>query len=378
MRRNFSLELFAIFCTNFLVLKSVAKNRSFALRKLLCVRALSMILSNTMFLLLTFSICLASYADEKKFLLALIDFADETPNKMAIMPNEKTEDSKASLSEVMKIVRDITEKSELFELLPHKAVAEVMNTQIGKEAAARRFDQFSAVRLGKVLGVDAILTGEIVQFEKNVIKKDFFINGLDFSNRIEDVVIKARLINAHTGKKLAEITGTGNADENLLETISAVITNRLSYGFQQAVTKSTLIILKELESANIIIDKEHTPINNAQIIAESSSFTVIKTEGKYIYINAGRNKDVSIMDLFVVLKGGDAGGLTPAVVYRVLKVDPDSSQLLLVESTEAQGAVRVGAKVKRKTRGAAVKYESSTKLQNNETKKPKRQSQKSK
>jgi uncharacterized OB-fold protein len=307
--------------------------------------------------LILIMLCPLSQADEKKILVALIDFTDETPNKMAITIDEKTESNKIHMSKVMKIVRESTEKSGLFELMPYKNVAEAMNTQIGKEATARRYDRFSAVRLGKILEVDAILTGEIIQFDKNIIPKDFNINGLDFSKRINDVVIRARLINAYSGEEIVGVIGVGDADENVLEAISATITNKLSAGFLRAVNISILQILRGFESADIRIEKENdaTRYRPDRSVAESAYYSVIQTEGNYIYINAGRNKDVSIADLFNILKDDGAGNLKLAAIYSVSMVETDFSRLILVESKEALEKVNVGDKVQRKTRGAVMK-----------------------
>ena|GEM_PF-3120737 len=298
--------------------------------------------------LFAFLFCSFSQADESKILIALVDFADETPNKMALNPDRPTEATKVNLPKVMQIVRELTENSGLFELLPQETVAEAMKTQIGKEAAARRYDRFSAARLGKALVVDAILTGEVIQFEKNVVAKDFTINGLDFSKRIDDVVIRVRLINAYNGVELANITGSGDADENVLESMSAAITNRLSAGFQQATINSMQKILGELESAEIKIDKEYTPFQLSQNNAETMSFIVVKTEGKNIYINAGFDKGVLIADLYIIVK--EKGAMNPEAVYSVSKVGRDSSQLVLVEPNDAEGRVNVGDRVQRKAR----------------------------
>ena len=309
----------------------------------MCKRLISVLL----FMLL---ICTSSLANEKKPIVALIDFADETPNKMAINPDDKVDVNKVYLSEVMQVIRDLTIKSELFELLPHNTVANVMKTQIGKEAIARRYDRFSSVRLGKLLGVDAILTGEILQFEKNVISKNFAIEGLDFSNRVADVVIRAKLINAYNGDRIAEVTGSGNADENVLNTMTAALTNKLSSGFLSATNRSAQHILLELKLADIRINKNQASLPRNQSTAAITDITVVKAEGNYIYINAGRNKDISLADLFNILKIDNAGDFRPVAVYRVSKVEPDSSQLVLVEPTGIQGTIRVGDKVVKKTR----------------------------
>ena len=199
-------------------------------------------------------LCPAGYAAEKKILAALIDFADGTPNKMSLTADENFELSNAHLAEVRQIIRESTEKSGLFELLPRETVAEAMNTQIGIDAVARRYDRFSAARLGKMLGVDVILTGEIVHFGKDTVSGNLTISGLDFSDRTDDVIIKAQLINAHNGEELANVTGRGTASENVLDTMSAAAANRLSTGFLQATRASILRILREFETVDIKIE----------------------------------------------------------------------------------------------------------------------------
>ena len=307
-------------------------------------------LASALVLLLLVSLCSPSLAGNKKIFAALIDFSDETPNKMILTPGEKIERDNIYLDEVMKIIRELTEKSGLFELLPNNTVTNAMNTDIGKEAAARRYDKFSAARLGKLLGVEAILIGEILQFEKNIIPKNFTINGLDFSNRVDDVVIRARLINAYNGTELADVTSTGNADENLLEALSAAITNKLSAGFYQATSISILRILRELESADIKIKKENAPIAHPLKVAETTNFIIVKTEGDSIYINAGRDKGVSIADVFIIMKNDSVGNLRPVANYSVSMVGSDSSRLVPIDPKGSPEKILVGDKVQRKTR----------------------------
>ena len=298
--------------------------------------------------LLLFFLCLTGYAGEKKILVALIDFIDETPNKMAITPGENAEPSNVYLSEVMQIIRELTEKSDMFEILPQKAITEAMKTEIGKEAAARRYDRFSSARLGKMLGVDAILTGKIVQFEKNIIPRDFTINGLSFQKSEGDVVIRVRLINAYNGMEIADITGTGIADENVLETVSAAVVHKLSIGFIQATKISAMKILRELASSDIKTDKEYIPAPPS--IVDMMNFTVVQAEGQYIYINAGLNRNISVADLFTILKKDEAGNLTPVAIYSVSSIEHNSSKLVLIEPMEALGTILVGDKAQRKIR----------------------------
>jgi hypothetical protein len=135
--------------------------------------------------------------------------------------------------------------------------------------------------------------------------------------------------------------------------MSAAVGSRLSAGFAQAAKVSVLKILRELASADIMLDI-HTPPPLSERAADITNFAVVKTEGggKYIHINAGRNKGVSIADLFTVLKNDAAGELKPVAVYSVSMVDINSSRLALVEPESAAGSVLVGDKAQRKISAA--------------------------
>ena len=307
-------------------------------------------------------LCSPGYAAESKILVALINFTDETPNKMILSPGERDERNDIHLSEVMQIIWELTEKSGLFKLLPQKTVEEVMKTQIGKEAVARRYDRFSSARLGKMLGVDVILTGEIVQFNKNTVPRDLTINGIDFSSRVDDVVIKARLINAYNGMEILNVSGSGVADENVLESVSAAVVNRLSIGFVQATKISVMQILREIGSADIVINKEN--YSSSKSFVDMIDYTVVKTEGKYIYINAGRSKDISVADLFTIMKKDERGRFIPVAVYMVSMVELNSSQLLLVEPADESGLVLVGDKAQRRFSGTEIEIKSQKKSEN--------------
>ena len=119
------------------------------------------------------------------------------------------------------LVTDLV-KDGTFSIIERKALDKIMTEQ--NFSNSQRADPTSAAKLGKLLGVDAILIGSITEFGNETKKTGlggaggnwggFGLGGLSHSNSKANVGIDARLINVDTGEILAVAEGKGQSSRS--------------------------------------------------------------------------------------------------------------------------------------------------------------------
>jgi curli biogenesis system outer membrane secretion channel CsgG len=113
-------------------------------------------------------------------------------------------------------------KDGTYSIIERKALDKIMAEQ--NFSNSNRADPASAARLGKLLGVDAILVGSITQFGNETKKTNlgggggnwggFGVGGIGHSKSNANVGITARLINVDTGEILAVAEGAGQSSRS--------------------------------------------------------------------------------------------------------------------------------------------------------------------
>ena len=119
------------------------------------------------------------------------------------------------------LVTDLV-KDGSFSIIERKALDKIMTEQ--NFSNSNRADPTSAAKLGKLLGVDAILIGSITEFGNETKKTGlggaggnwggFGLGGLSHSNSKANVGIDARLVNVDTGEILAVAEGKGQSSRS--------------------------------------------------------------------------------------------------------------------------------------------------------------------
>jgi len=119
------------------------------------------------------------------------------------------------------LVTDLV-KDGTFSIIERKALDKIMTEQ--NFSNSNRADPTSAAKLGKLLGVDAILIGSINEFGNETKKTGlggaggnwggFGLGGLSHSNSKANVGIDARLVNVDTGEILAVAEGKGQSSRS--------------------------------------------------------------------------------------------------------------------------------------------------------------------
>ena len=119
------------------------------------------------------------------------------------------------------LVTDLV-KDGTFSIIERKALDKLMTEQ--NFSNSNRADPTSAAKLGKLLGVDAILIGSITEFGNETKKTGlggaggnwggFGLGGLSHSNSKANVGMDARLVNVDTGEILAVAEGKGQSSRS--------------------------------------------------------------------------------------------------------------------------------------------------------------------
>jgi curli biogenesis system outer membrane secretion channel CsgG len=113
-------------------------------------------------------------------------------------------------------------KDGTYSVIERQALDKLMTEQ--NFSNSNRADPASAAKLGKLLGVDAIIVGSITEFGNETQKKNigggggnwggFGIGGIGHSNSKANVGVTARLVNVDTGEILAVAEGTGQSSRS--------------------------------------------------------------------------------------------------------------------------------------------------------------------
>jgi curli biogenesis system outer membrane secretion channel CsgG len=116
------------------------------------------------------------------------------------------------------LVTDLV-KNGTYSIIERKMLDKIMAEQ--NFSNSQRADPTSAAKIGKLLGVDAIVTGSITQFGNETKKTNlggnggnwggFGIGGIGKSNSKANVAITARVVNVDTGEILAVAEGSGQS-----------------------------------------------------------------------------------------------------------------------------------------------------------------------
>jgi curli biogenesis system outer membrane secretion channel CsgG len=119
------------------------------------------------------------------------------------------------------LVTDLV-KDGTYSIIERKALDKIMAEQ--NFSNSQRADSTSAAKIGKLLGVDAIIVGSITEFGNETKKTNlgggggnwggFGVGGIGHSNTKANVAINARVVNVDTGEILAVAEGKGESSRS--------------------------------------------------------------------------------------------------------------------------------------------------------------------
>jgi curli biogenesis system outer membrane secretion channel CsgG len=165
--------------------------------------------------------CLAPAQAQQKKRVAVLDFDYATVQSGVSAIFGANQDVGKGIADLLvdKLVQDGK-----YSVIERKALDKVLAEQ--NFSNSNRADSSTAAKIGKVLGVDAIIIGSITQFGRDDKKTDigggalggisgrFGIGGVQRTKSQAVVGITARMINTDTAEILASMTGKGNSERS--------------------------------------------------------------------------------------------------------------------------------------------------------------------
>jgi len=177
-----------------------------------------------------------------------------------------------------------------FSLIERERVDEILKEQ--DFGASGAVTSQTAAQIGKMLGVDLILTGSISQF--SVSKTGGGIGRISLGVTTGKVVIQSRLVNTTTGEIIVaaeeqnkkKLVGARYKGANFQQNFNAGLANEVMH---PAVEKMVVKIVNK----------------TAGLTPATPTGRVVKVEGKKVWINLGMNAGLTVGDEFEVIRKGD-------------------------------------------------------------------------
>ncbi|MFB3897136.1 MAG: CsgG/HfaB family protein [bacterium] len=186
-------------------------------------------------------------------------------------------------------------KSNKFDVIERERIGLIIKEQ--KFQQTDMVDASSAVELGKLLGADVIITGNVTEFgiKRGGLDFDRFaphgLTGLSVKTQTVRVAMDARMIDVQTGKLIAaEDANASNSSGNVgigIENTGMAFGDR---GFDEtSAGKATR------EAVNVLVQKISASLYSAQVAS---------VDGNEVIINIGKKDGVKIGDMFEIKSMG--------------------------------------------------------------------------
>jgi curli biogenesis system outer membrane secretion channel CsgG len=263
------------------------------------------------------------------------------------------------------LVTDLV-KDGTYSIIERAALDKIMTEQ--NFSNSQRADPTSAAKIGKLLGVDAIIVGTITQFGNETKKTNiggaggnwggFGIGGVGHSKSNANVAIDCRIVNVDTGEILAVAEGAGTSSRSSTSLLGGGGNWHGGGGgnvdFGSSDFQSTIIG----EATKMAVDKLSADmVTNAPKIAVRTitiDGLVAAVDGGQIVLNVGKRAGVNVGDQLEVVRvtreikdpttGAVLRRLTTSVgIIKATDVDDGSSVCSAVSGTGFQAGDRVKA-----------------------------------
>ncbi|MFC2157974.1 CsgG/HfaB family protein [Acidobacteriota bacterium] len=173
----------------------------------------------------------------------------------------------------------------------------------------------TAAKIGKLLGVDLLLTGSISQF--SVSRTGGGIGSISVGVTKGKVVLQARLVNTTSGEIIVA------TEEDNSKTLVGARFKSLNFKQNFDYGLANDIMHPAVQKMVVKIEKETAGLTSAA----GSSGRVIKVEGTKVWINLGASSGIQLGDEFSVIRAGEE------------LIDPDTGQSLGAEEEEVGSLV---------------------------------------
>jgi len=211
------------------------------------------------------------------------------------------------------LVTDLV-KNGTYSIIERQALDKIMAEQ--NFSNSNRADPTSAAKLGKLLGVDAILVGSVTQFGNETQNKNigggggnwhgFGVGGVGHSKSNANVGLSARLVNVDTGEIMAVAEGAGTSSRSSTSLLggggnwSGWGNGHADFGssdFQQTIIGEAVKLAVDKLTADVIADAPKVAVRSIQVDG-----LVAAVDGGQIVLNVGAKAGVKVGDQLEVLR----------------------------------------------------------------------------
>jgi curli biogenesis system outer membrane secretion channel CsgG len=211
------------------------------------------------------------------------------------------------------LVTDLV-KDGSYSLIERKALDKIMAEQ--NFSNSQRADPTSAAKLGKLLGVDAILVGSITEFGNETKKQNiggggggwrgFGVGGIGHSNSKANVAVTCRLVNVDTGEIIAVAEGKGQSARSSTSMLGGG-GNWHGFGggnadfgssdFQQTIIGEATKTAVDNLSADLVSSAPKVGVRTITVEGQ-----VAAVDGGQIILNVGKRAGVNVGDQLEVMR----------------------------------------------------------------------------
>uniref|UniRef100_A0A7C4EJH8 Curli production assembly/transport component CsgG n=1 Tax=Thermodesulfovibrio aggregans TaxID=86166 RepID=A0A7C4EJH8_9BACT len=254
------------------------------------------------FLIILFSVL--SYAEAGVKKIAVLDFDDasitaqlQAKNPIYILMALKGQQIQNEKGKIGRAITDmlITEfvKDGTFKVVERNQLEKILNEQ--KLSLSGVVDPAEAAKLGKILGVSAVVIGSVTQF--SVEEKNVGILGVGVRTNTAKVAVNARLIDTSTAEIISAAEGFGEESTSgvkigdLIQTASADFENSL---LGIATKKAISDIVKQFKEQSVKI--KESVINSVVVYVDKVTKTYLIDAGK----DSGLDKDMILYVIKIV------------------------------------------------------------------------------
>ena len=258
---------------------------------------------------------------------------------------------------VSSLVQGELVRAGVYSVIERTALDQILNEQ--KLSQSSLFDATTAANLGKLLGVDILVMGNITQFGIENKKQGFgaaipFVSlatGIQSKKSIANVTFDMRMVSVDTGEILNVTTITGKSKRRGLLIDFSKSGNAGSIDFSSSNFQDSVLgeaSIAAAQKATELIDNEYEKLTRATLDSTSQDIGVVAYVGAQgVIINAGSNAGLkvgnrlSIERLTDVVKDPISGKIIKALTspigeYEVKEIEPSSSTGYMVSGGSPQ------------------------------------------
>ena len=205
-------------------------------------------------------------------------------------------------------------KDGTFSIIERKALDKIMAEQ--NFSNSERADPASAAKLGKLLGVDAIIVGSITQFGNETKKTNvgggggnwggYGLGGIGHSNSKANVGVTARIVNVDTGEILGVAEGAGQSARSSTSLLGGGGSWRgfgngnVDFGssnFQETIIGEAVKIAVDKLTADVVSNAPRVGVRTITVDG-----LVAAVDGGQVILNVGRKGGVNVGDQLEVVR----------------------------------------------------------------------------